>query len=275
MPELPEVETTKRGIEPHLTSKHVSHVIVRQPKLRWPITDNLESILDGARLNTVERRAKYLLLTFEKEGTAGALMIHLGMSGNLRVIQDDAAPQKHDHLDIVFEDETTLRYCDPRRFGCVLWLGENPLSHNLLAHLGPEPLSESFNTDYLWQRSRGKSSAVKKFVMDQKVVVGIGNIYATEALFSAGIRPDKPASKVTKAQYQKFVSAAKLILENAIHQGGTTLKDFIGGDGKPGYFAQELLTYGRAGLPCITCNTTLKDIKLNNRASVYCPKCQK
>lgn len=273
MPELPEVETTKSGIEPHLINKRVSHVIVRQPKLRWPVTENIESLLENATLSGVTRRAKYLLLAFEG-ATPGTLMVHLGMSGSLRVVLDDAPAQKHDHVDIVFEDGVILRYCDPRRFGCILWLGEQALDHALLANLGPEPLSDTFNTEHLWKLSRGKTTAVKKFVMDQKIVVGIGNIYATEALFSAGIRPDKAAGKVTKTQYQKFVSAAKLILENAIHQGGTTLKDFVGGDGKPGYFAQELLTYGRAGKPCITCETPLKEMKLNNRASVYCPKCQ-
>lgn len=274
MPELPEVETTKSGIEPHLINKSVSQVVIRQPKLRWPITENLESILENATLQKVTRRAKYLLLHF-CGSTNGTLMVHLGMSGSLRVVLDNAPAQKHDHADFIFNDNTVLRYCDPRRFGCILWLGEHPFDNALLASLGPEPLSDEFNTEHLWQLSRGKVTAVKKFVMDQKIVVGIGNIYATEALFSAGIRPDKPAGKVSKNQYQKFVSASKLILENAIHQGGTTLKDFVGGDGKPGYFAQELIAYGRAGKPCITCETPLEEMKLNNRASVFCPKCQK
>lgn len=278
MPELPEVETTKNGVSPHVKSKSVAEVIVRQPKLRWPVPSELPMLLSEAILSTVRRRAKYLLLDFtgvNPDNGTGTLMIHLGMSGSLRIVGNKTPAQKHDHFDLVFADGTTLRYCDPRRFGCVLWLGDEPEQHKLLSGLGPEPLSDVFNADYLWQRSRNKKVAVKQLVMDQKVVVGIGNIYATEALFDAGIKPDKAAGKISKEQYKKFVSASKLILEKAIQQGGTTLKDFVGGDGKPGYFKQELRAYGRAGQPCVTCKTPLEEIKLSNRASVYCSQCQK
>lgn len=273
MPELPEVETTKNGVRPHVLNKVVSKVVVRQPSLRWPVPSDLAQLINNATLKNVERRAKYLLCHFEgvHEGT---VMIHLGMSGNLRIVASDAPVQKHDHVDIVFQDGTTLRYCDPRRFGCVLWLGEKPYEHSLLSGLGPEPLTDEFNADYLWQLSRNKKTAVKQFVMDQKVVTGIGNIYATEALFTAGIRPNKEAGKVSKASYDKFVQASKTILERAIAQGGTTLKDFVGGDGKPGYFAQQLLVYGKKGEECPKCASVLKEIKLSNRSSVYCPKCQ-
>lgn len=288
MPELPEVETTKNGVLPHVQNKAVQNVIIRQHQLRWPIPDDLPEIIVGATLENIERRAKYLLCHFEGvhfegvhfkdshfEGSqSGTVMIHLGMSGNLRVVGSKEPVQKHDHVDFVFQDGTTLRYCDPRRFGSILWLGEKPQEHKLLSGLGPEPLTEEFNAEYLWQLSRNKKMAVKQFVMDQKIVTGIGNIYATEALFTAGIRPDKPAGKVSKASYGKFVAAAKTILEKAITQGGTTLKDFVGGDGKPGYFAQELLVYGRKGKPCPVCETPLKEVKLSNRTSAYCPECQ-
>ncbi len=285
MPELPEVETTKNGVSPHIKSKTVSKVIVRQPRLRWPIPLELPEILVNASLLEVKRRAKYLLMDFtdtnsganpstKSDTDSGALMIHLGMSGSLRIVEKDTPILKHDHVDIIFHDNTTLRYCDPRRFGCILWLGPEPEKHKLLSNLGPEPLSEQFDTNHLWQLSRTKKTTVKQFIMDQKIVVGIGNIYATEALFTAGIKPNKPAGKVTRAQYEKFVYATKQILEHAIKQGGTTLRDFVGGDGKPGYFKQELQAYGRAKQPCVICETPLNEIKLNNRASVFCPHCQ-
>ncbi|BDX04533.1 bifunctional DNA-formamidopyrimidine glycosylase/DNA-(apurinic or apyrimidinic site) lyase [Planctobacterium marinum] len=274
MPELPEVETTKRGISPHVLQQRIANVTIRQRSLRWPIPDNIEQILTGQRITAIERRAKYLLLYLE-HNTQKALLIHLGMSGSLRIAKPDDAILKHDHADIGFENGLILRYSDPRRFGCILWLDTPPIENKLLSHLGPEPLSEEFDGDYLWQKSRGKSIAVKQFVMDQKVVTGIGNIYATEALFTAGIHPNKAAGKVSKAKYALFVADAKRILERSITQGGTTLRDFVGGDGKPGYFAQQLLVYGRKGEPCPNCATTLKEIRLSNRSSVYCSQCQK
>lgn len=274
MPELPEVETTRRGIAPHILSKKVSRVTIRQPSLRWPVTENLAEILSGKAISSVERRAKYLLIYLEDK-TDKALLVHLGMSGSLRICKDNEALLKHDHVDITFEDGVILRYSDPRRFGCILWLDESPQEHKLLNHLGPEPLSDDFNAEYLWQRSRGKQVAVKQFVMDQKTVTGIGNIYATEALFTAGVHPNKPAGKVSKAKYGMFVDEAKRILQRSITRGGTTLRDFVGGDGKPGYFAQQLLVYGRKGQECPTCSTILEEIRLSNRSSVFCPKCQK
>lgn len=274
MPELPEVETTKRGISPHILNKKVKTVTVRQASLRWPVPEELPDKLIGNTVTAIERRAKYLLVFMNNESQQ-ALLIHLGMSGSLRICAPDDTVLKHDHVDISFDDGTTLRYSDPRRFGCILWLDSTPAEHKLLNHLGPEPLSDDFNANYLWQRSRGKQVAVKQFVMDQKVVTGIGNIYATEALFTAGVHPNKPAGKVSKARYALFVEEAKRILQRSITQGGTTLRDFVGGDGKPGYFAQQLLVYGRKGEKCLTCDANLEEIRLSNRASVFCPSCQK
>ena len=274
MPELPEVETTRRGIEPHIVNQTISRTTIRQPSLRWPVTENLADILLDNRVTSVERRAKYLLLYLNNNKNQ-ALLIHLGMSGSLRICQRGDTLLKHDHVDIVFNENVILRYSDPRRFGCILWLNETPSQHKLLAHLGPEPLSDEFNADYLWQRARGKQVAVKQYVMDQKVVTGIGNIYATEALFTAGVHPNKPAGKVSKTKYALFVAEAKRILQRSITQGGTTLRDFVGGDGKPGYFAQQLLVYGRKGEECPTCSTILEEIRLSNRSSVFCRSCQK
>lgn len=274
MPELPEVETTRRGITPHILNKHIVQTSIRQPSLRWPVTEELPDILLNKTVTAVERRAKYLLLYIENS-KENALLIHLGMSGSLRICKQNDPVLKHDHVDIVFADGLILRYSDPRRFGCILWLDVPPYEHKLLSHLGPEPLSEDFNADYLWQRSRGKQLAVKQFVMDQKVVTGIGNIYATEALFTARVHPNKPAGKVSMTKYALFVEEAKRILQRSITQGGTTLRDFVGGDGKPGYFAQQLLVYGRKGEECPTCETILKEIRLSNRSSVFCPNCQK
>lgn len=274
MPELPEVETTKRGISPHILNHRVSSITVRQRSLRWPVPENIAQQLTEKLVTAIERRAKYLLLYFEHDQQQ-ALLIHLGMSGSLRIAKPGDAILKHDHVDICFENGLILRYSDPRRFGCILWLDTAPLEHKLLNHLGPEPLSDEFCADYLWQKSRGKSVAVKQFVMDQKIVTGIGNIYATEALFTAGIHPNKAAGKVAKTKYKLFVDEAKHILARSITQGGTTLRDFVGGDGKPGYFAQQLLVYGRKGEPCPNCATTLQEIRLSNRSSVFCRRCQK
>lgn len=279
MPELPEVETTKNGILPHVQNKTIQGVIIRQPQLRWPIPTNLPRRLNQAVLCDIQRRAKYLLCHFKlasgSDNNKTTLLIHLGMSGSLRVVDKNAIAQKHDHVDFVFVDGTTLRYRDPRRFGSILWGGEPKCEHALLANLGLEPLTKEFCGEYLWSKSRQRRIAVKQFVMDQKIVTGIGNIYATEALFMAGIRPDKSCGKVSKADYTVFATAVKQILERAIAQGGTTLRDFVGGDGKSGYFKQQLLVYGRSGQPCTTCGNLLKDIKINSRTSTYCAICQK
>ena len=270
MPELPEVETTRLGIAPHASGKRVTELIVRDSRLRWPVPAGLGEKLCGQKILGVERRAKYLLFQTE----VGTLIVHLGMSGSLRVIRDNSPAQKHDHIDIVLGRGTRLRYCDPRRFGCFLWQ-EPGQEHPLLAHLGPEPLSSDFHENYLFQRSRGRKSPVKNFIMDGKVVVGVGNIYANEALFSAGIRPDRLAGRISAARYMRLTVDIKRVLTSAIEQGGTTLKDFVGSDGRPGYFAQELHVYGREGLPCSRCKTPLRQMRLGQRTTVYCVACQR
>ena len=269
MPELPEVETTRRGIAPYLEGQRVSRVIVRERRLRWPIPEDLDVRLSGQRIESVTRRAKYLLLTAE----AGTLISHLGMSGNLRLVPIDTPVAKHEHVDIELESGLALRYTDPRRFGAMLWSTE-PLLHELLVKLGPEPLTELFDGERLFQLSRGKSMAVKPFIMDNAVVVGVGNIYATEALFAAGIDPRREAGSISRARYLELSLQIKRILAHAIERGGTTLRDFIGGDGQPGYFQQELFVYGRGGELCKVCGTGLREIRLGQRASVWCPRCQ-
>ncbi len=270
MPELPEVETTRRGVEPHCVGRMITRVVVRESRLRWPVPDQLPILLDGQVIEAVERRAKYLLFRMQ----IGSLLVHLGMSGSLRLVNVDAPPARHDHIDILLDDGVCLRYHDPRRFGCFLWLavGEN---HPLLAHLGPEPLSSNFDGDVLYQRSRGRKGPVKNFIMDGKVVVGVGNIYANEALFISGIRPDRAAGRVSLARYQRLAENIKQVLTSAIDDGGTTLRDFVGGDGSPGYFAQQLLVYGRAGQCCKRCDASLREIRLGQRSSVFCATCQR
>jgi len=271
MPELPEVETTRRGIEPHIRKRSVRDVIVRQGKLRWPVPRGLKQKLVGHKIEKVERRAKYLLLHFDH----GTLILHLGMSGSLRIVKADTPSGKHDHFDLVFDSGKALRLTDPRRFGAVLWTADETENHELLRTLGPEPLSDAFNADYLFQRSRGRKAAIKPFIMDGKVVVGVGNIYASESLFLARINPRTAAGKISRERFVRLVEAIKEVLQEAIKQGGTTLRDFVGGDGKPGYFAQQLNVYGREGEPCPVCGKPIRQIVLGQRASYYCPQCQK
>ena len=271
MPELPEVETTRRGIAPHCVGRSVKQVIVRDARLRWPVPDELAPSLVGLTVTGVDRRAKYLLL----RTNAGSALVHLGMSGSLRVVPADAPPGKHDHIDIVLDDGNSLRYHDPRRFGCFLWLGPGEDDHPLLADLGPEPLDAQFNGQVLFRRSRGRKVCIKSFIMDAKVVVGVGNIYANEALFLSGIHPNRAAGRVSKLRYERLAENIKQVLTSAIEQGGTTLRDFVGGDGKPGYFAQQLFVYGHAGQPCKVCGTPLRDLRLGQRTSVYCVTCQR
>lgn len=270
MPELPEVETTRRGIAPHLQGQRVSRVIVRDHRLRWPVPEDLDVRLSGQRIVEVGRRAKYLLIQAE----VGTLISHLGMSGNLRLVEAGLPALKHEHVDIELESGLALRYTDPRRFGAMLW-SQDPHNHELLVRLGPEPLTDLFDGLRLYEKSRGKSIAVKPFIMDNAVVVGVGNIYATEALFAAGIDPRREAGSISKARYVKLAAEIKRILAYAIERGGTTLRDFIGGDGKPGYFQQELFVYGRGEQPCKVCGSQLREVKLGQRASVFCPKCQR
>ncbi|MDG2461295.1 MAG: bifunctional DNA-formamidopyrimidine glycosylase/DNA-(apurinic or apyrimidinic site) lyase [Luminiphilus sp.] len=269
MPELPEVETTCRGIAPHIIGQAVSSVTVREARLRWPVPPKLNQILAGAQFCGVSRRAKYLLLETDR----GTLMVHLGMSGSLRIMPADAPPLFHDHIDIVLADGRCLRYHDPRRFGSFHWLLQS--SHPLLDNLGPEPLSDAFSGAYLYQLGRKRRASVKQFIMDGKVVVGVGNIYANEALFMAGIHPARAAGRIAQARYEKLVLSIKQVLADAIRQGGTTLRDFVGGDGSPGYFAQQLQVYGRHGLPCRVCHAPLREIRQGGRSTVLCPNCQR
>jgi formamidopyrimidine-DNA glycosylase len=271
MPELPEVETSRRGIDPHICGRTIVEMRVRQAQLRWPVPAEISSGLAGQRFTGTDRRGKYLLLYTE----TGCVIVHLGMSGSVRIVDDQQIPRKHDHVDFVLSDGIILRYHDPRRFGCILWAKFPVNEHELLRKLGPEPLSEEFAPDYLYDRSRGRKTPVKSFIMDSHVVVGVGNIYANEALFMAGIRPQTEAGSISRARYQQLTAHIKTVIANAIAVGGTTLRDFVGGDGKPGYFQQSLLVYGRAGENCTVCATTLKEIRQNQRSSVYCPRCQR
>ncbi len=270
MPELPEVETTCRGITPHIVHQKVNHVVVRQPRLRWPVRSDLAELLTGQELESISRRAKYLLFQFPN----GTLLGHLGMSGSLRILPANTVAEKHDHVDIIFENNKLLRLTDPRRFGAMIWT-DQPLEHHaLLEKLGPEPLSDQFTGERLFIRSRKRKQPVKTFIMDNHNVVGAGNIYANEALFMAGIRPDRACGGISRQRYDALAEAIKKVLTRAIEVGGTTLKDFVGGDGKPGYFAIELTMYGRGGEFCKECGTTIREIRLNNRSTCFCPRCQ-
>ena len=275
MPELPEVETTRRGLAPHLVGKRIRHVVLRRPDLRWPIPYDVVETLPGQRIDAVRRRAKYLLIDIK----AGSALLHLGMSGSLRVLPEKTPATAHDHVDIAIAGGRVLRFNDPRRFGCLLWqpAGE---THELLQALGPEPLVDDpdedvFNGDYLFERSRGRTAPVKTFLMDQRVVVGVGNIYVAEALFAAGISPLRAAGKVSRERYARLAEAVKRILAHAITRGGTTLRDFISPNGAPGYFEQELSAYGRGGEPCRNCGRPQKQGAIGQRATVWCAVCQR
>lgn len=271
MPELPEVETTVRGIAPSIERGVIKKVTVRCYQLRWPIPANLENLIQDQKVLQVRRRAKYILITFE----TGTLIIHLGMSGRLRILTNNIAPQKHDHVDFNFNSNIILRYTDPRRFGAILWTEDIPEQHVLLKNLGVEPLTAEFSSKYLAAKMIGRKVAVKIAIMDSKVVVGVGNIYAAEALFLAGIQPQKPFNLLKNTQINRLVSAIKHILSQAITQGGTTLKDFYNTDGKPGYFVQKLNVYGRAGQACVQCGHSLELMILGQRSTVFCPMCQR
>lgn len=270
MPELPEVETTRRGIEPHVLGQTVVTVLVRQEKLRWPVSADLGQGLTGQRIMAVNRRGKYILLVT----ATGRVMIHLGMSGSLRIVDSAAVVRPHDHVDFVLANDKVLRFHDPRRFGSIFWLAGAD-NHELIDSLGPEPLTLAFSAPYLFARSRGKSVAVKNFLMNSHVVVGVGNIYANESLHLAGIRPDKPAGKVSLARYLRLVEQVKAVLARAIEAGGTTLRDFVREDGSAGYFKQALHVYGRGGEPCLACGRALVEIRLGQRTTVYCSRCQR
>ena len=271
MPELPEVETIRCGIEPFIKGRQVTQVVVRTPQLRWPIPVDLADRLCGQTVHGVERRAKYLLLRTED----GTLLIHLGMSGFLRILELPQPAGKHDHADIEFTGGICLRLNDVRRFGALLWLDGDPAQHPLLADLGPEPLSTELTGDYLYQRSRGRRLSIKPFIMDSKVVVGVGNIHASESLFRAGIDPSRAAGRISLARYRQLAESIREVLQEAIAAGGTTLRDFSDQDGRPGYFTQQLKVYGRDGEPCSTCGKTITKIQLGQRSTYFCRQCQR
>lgn len=270
MPELPEVETTRRGIEPHIKDKRISAVISRQLKLRWPIPQDLETHLKGRKIKQVSRRAKYLLI----ETSTGTLIIHLGMSGSLRIIDSSIPAGAHDHFDLVM-GKKSLRLKDPRRFGAVLWTEAAIEDHELICKLGPEPLSDDFDTDYLYEVSRKRQVNIKNFIMNSHIVVGVGNIYASESLFMSGINPKRKAGAISKKRIEQLVTAIKAVLSKAIEQGGTTLQDFSNAEGKPGYFTQQLKVYGRKSQACFNCDAPIQQITQGQRSTYYCPVCQK
>ena len=271
MPELPEVETTRRGIEPHILGRTVVGVHVREGRLRWPIPEDLADRLQGKAVLGLARRGKYLLCAVD----GGALLVHLGMSGSLRVAAAGAPLKKHDHVEILFAGGPCLRYHDPRRFGCLLWAAGEPLAHPLLAELGPEPFDAAFSGAYFHQAARARKTPVKTFIMDSHVVVGVGNIYASEALFHAGIDPRRAAGRVGPGRYEVLAGRVREVLRRSIEQGGTTLRDFVNAQGRPGYFQQTLAVYGREGLPCVLCGETVLGVRLGQRSSFYCPRCQR
>ena len=275
MPELPEVETTRRGLAPHVEGRRIQAVTLRRPDLRWPIPPEVARDLPGQRIQAVRRRAKYLLMDTE----AGSALLHLGMSGSLRVLPATTPVTAHDHVDIALAGERggagrVLRFNDPRRFGCLLWQAPGQ-THPLLQGLGPEPLSDAFDGDYLFAMSRGRKAPVKTFLVDQAVVVGVGNIYAAESLFRAGISPLRAAGKVSRERYAALADAVKAILAYAITRGGTTLRDFLSPDGAPGYFEQELSAYGRGGESCPRCGRPMKQALVGQRTTVWCGYCQR
>ena len=271
MPELPEVETARRGIAPHLEGRRIERLTVRDRRLRWPVPAGLEGEVRGQTVLAVDRRGKYLLL----RTASGTLILHLWMSGSLRVVGAADPPATHDHLDLVVEGGTALRLTDPRRFGCLLWTRGDPARHPLLAPLGPEPFDAAVSGEYLFRLSRGRRCAVKAFLMDGHVVTGVGNIYASESLFLAGIHPARAAGRVARTRYGRLAEAVRTVLGEAIRAGGTTLQDFVGADGKPGHFSRQLRVYDREGEPCGVCGHLLRRRIIAQRAAFFCPRCQR
>ncbi|OGS92222.1 MAG: DNA-formamidopyrimidine glycosylase [Gallionellales bacterium GWA2_60_18] len=271
MPELPEVETTLRGLAPHLAGQTISDVVIRHPQLRWPIPKNLPKLLRGQIVRSLERRAKYLLIGFDH----GTLILHLGMSGSLRILPTGTPPEKHDHFDLALGNGMLMRLRDPRRFGAVLWHQGDPAQHPLLAALGPEPLEQDFDAAYLYRATRGKTAAIKQVIMDQRVVVGVGNIYASEALFRAGIRPQLAAGKLSLPRCVALVREIRATLKEAVKLGGSSLRDFVDTAGQPGYFQQHYWVYRRSGEPCRKCGKPIKQIRQGQRTTFYCGHCQR
>jgi formamidopyrimidine-DNA glycosylase len=270
MPELPEVETTRRGLGPHLLGQTITKVDIRQPRLRWPVSLELAERLPGQRLDALERRGKYLIF----QTAPGAFLLHLGMSGSLRLVPATSPAAKHDHLDIHF-GSLCLRLQDPRRFAALLWAGTEPLEHPLLRQLGPEPLGPDFNADWLAQKAKNRRLAIKSFIMDSRILVGVGNIYANESLFGAGIHPQRATGDLTSGEFERLAANIIEVLQRSIAAGGTSLRDFVREDGRPGYFAQQLDVYGRAGEPCPRCTTPIEQMRLGQRSSFFCPSCQR
>ncbi len=270
MPELPEVETTRIGIAPYVLGETVKDVIIRDGRLRWPVPKQLRKTLAGASIRKLSRRGKYLLFHTE----TGCMILHLGMSGSLRILTGDIPAEKHDHVDFVFESGFSLRFRDPRRFGCILWTEDDPLQHNLLSHLGPEPLNDELDGEYLFRKARKRTQSIKTFIMDSHTVVGVGNIYANETLFAAGIHPQRKAGRITRERYGKLAVSIKDVLKKALAKGGTTLRDFVNVQGEPGYFRHELQVYDRGGEPCVICKSPIKVQRLGQRSTFYCPVCQ-
>ncbi|HSG97524.1 MAG TPA: bifunctional DNA-formamidopyrimidine glycosylase/DNA-(apurinic or apyrimidinic site) lyase [Woeseiaceae bacterium] len=269
MPELPEVETSRRGIEPWIVDQEIVRVVVRDRRLRWPVARGIEKRLAGHTIDSVGRRAKYLLINT----SSGTAVVHLGMTGSVFIVDRGTPAGVHDHFDIELNSGKMLRFRDPRRFGCF-FVSKRPLEHPLLEKLGPEPLGHAFDGDYLWKVSRGRRVSVKQFIMNAQVVVGVGNIYASESLFLAGINPKRAAGRIARHRYDRLAETIKDVLARAIKAGGTTLRDFYGGDGEPGYFKQELEVYGREGEHCRTCNTIIRAIVQGQRSTYYCKTCQ-
>lgn len=275
MPELPEVETIRSGIAPYLVDQTITQIIIRNPNLRWPIPNDLPQLLPGLTIKAVARRAKYLLLDCE----AGTLIIHLGMSGSLRMLKPEPGISppllhKHDHVDLIINQQTIVRFRDPRRFGAVLWHYGDIAEHPLFSHLGPEPLTSDFSAQQLYDKTRGSRVSIKQTLMNNRMVVGIGNIYANEALFHAKITPTIAAGKIGLTRFQALVPAVKSILQKAIETGGSSLRDFVNCEGNPGYFQQHYAVYGRGGDSCRQCSAVIQHIRQNQRSSFYCPCCQ-
>ena len=270
MPELPEVETTRRGLAPLVEGKRIAAVTVRQRALRWPVPLDVDG-LTGELVHALQRRAKWLIWRLE----SGNLLWHLGMSGSFRGWERAPAPGPHDHVDVQIEGGHLIRYTDPRRFGALLYCADDPLAHPRLTGLGPEPLGDEFYGDHLWRRSRGRKASIKHFIMDSRIVVGVGNIYASEALFDAGIHPTRPAGRISRARYHRLAQTIKATLSAAIEVGGTSLRDFTVGDGTPGYFGQSLKVYAREGEPCVACGVAIRRKVIGQRSTFFCPACQR
>ncbi len=271
MPELPEVETTRRSVAPKIVGRRIAKLDIYDPRLRWPVPGDLRKRLEGRVVEEVSRRSKYLLFHVEN----GSLLVHLGMTGSLTVHAHAPPRRPHDHVDIVFHDGSRLRYHDPRRFGAMLWAPDPALAHPLLRDLGPEPFDPAFDAEYFWRATRRRSAAIKLALMDSRLVVGVGNIYANESLFRAGIRPNTPAGKVSRPRLARLVDEVRAVLSEAIDRGGSTLRDYVNASGEPGYFQLDYRVYGREGEPCRTCGAFIRHRRLGARASFFCPACQR